>query len=151
MKRWMAVAVLSAGALAQQSEIKLPEGEGKKLVENICTKCHELDGVVGMKNTKAAWNKVVDEMVGRGAEGTDQEFETIVDYLAKNFGRDAKVKINQAPAKDIGEALGVPADVAAAVVTERGKNGPFKDWDDLKRVAGLDLKKIEDKKSRVTF
>src|SRR5262249_25910367 len=80
MKFWMIIALLAGSAVAQ--EPVLPEGEGKKLVQDICTKCHELDGVVRLHNTKEMWNKVVDEMVGRGAEGTDQQLETIVDYLA---------------------------------------------------------------------
>jgi competence ComEA-like helix-hairpin-helix protein len=151
MKRWIVLAVLAAGAWAQ-TETKLPEGEGKKLVQDICSKCHDLDAVVHLHNSKETWNKVVDEMVGRGAEGTDQELETIVDYLAKNFGKDsAKIKINQAPAKEIVAVLGLPEDVAGAIVAERTKNGPFKDWADLKRVSALDVKSIEAKKDRIEF
>ena len=150
MRRWM-VAALMAVAAAAQTEVKLPEGEGKKLVQDVCSKCHELDAVVQLHNTKQAWNKVVDEMVGRGAEATDQELELIVDYLAKNFGKEAKVKVNQAAAKDIAAALGITPEAAADIVAERTKNGPFKTWQDLSRVKSLDLKGLEAKKDRIEF
>lgn len=69
------------------AEVKLPEGEGKDLVENVCTSCHDLDTAVDTKRTEAEWNKVVDTMKSRGAEATDEEFATIVKYLTKNFGK----------------------------------------------------------------
>lgn len=149
MKRWI-VAVSLTVVAAAQTELKLPDGAGRKQFQDICSKCHELDGIVALHNTKQAWTHVVDQMVERGAEGSDEDFELIVEYLTKNFGRD-KVKVNQAPAKDLAAALAIPQDVAEAIVAEREKNGAFKDWDDLKRVSALDLKKLEEKKDRLEF
>lgn len=69
------------------ADVKLPDGEGKDLVENVCTSCHDLDTAVDTKRTEDEWKKVVDTMKSRGAEATDQEFATIVKYLTKYFGK----------------------------------------------------------------
>src|SRR5947199_4150451 len=81
---------LTAPGRAQEKD-KLPDGEGKALVQRICTGCHDLDTAVGENRTEAQWKAVVDTMVSRGAEGTDTELATVVKYLGKNFGKgDAK-------------------------------------------------------------
>ena len=63
----------------------LPAGKGKDLVENTCGSCHGLDVVVAQHATKDGWASIVDYMVSRGATGTPEEIQTIVEYLAKNF------------------------------------------------------------------
>jgi competence ComEA-like helix-hairpin-helix protein len=146
-----ALALWTAGA---QDSSDLPKGAGRELVERICTSCHELDQVTSSRNTAAGWEKIVDNMIMRGAEGTDHEFETIIQYLAANFGKDAplpKIKINKASATELASSLAIPNDTASAIVTYREKNGPFKEWADLKKVPGLDLKEIEDKKDRLEY
>jgi len=78
---------------------QLPEGAGKALVERSCEKCHTLEGILKTKATRARWTKIVDDMVARGAEGTDRELEIIIDYLAKNFGPAASPTGNSEPGK----------------------------------------------------
>ena len=38
------------------------------------------------KMTRESWKRTVDNMIERGARGTTQEIDAIVDYLSKNFG-----------------------------------------------------------------
>ena len=76
---------------------------------------------------------MVDDMVSRGAEATDEELDKIVEYLAANFSR-PKIGVNQATAKELASALGLSAEDAEALVRYREKNGNFKEWDDLKKV-----------------
>jgi len=64
----------------------LPDGPGKDLVRNVCTVCHELTRITSKKKTKDEWNDTVDKMAARGAKASDEEFDTIVNYLAKHFG-----------------------------------------------------------------
>lgn len=64
----------------------LPDGAGKDLVVKVCTVCHDSARIVSKKWTKAEWNDLVDNMARRGAMATDDEFDAIVAYLAKNFG-----------------------------------------------------------------
>jgi len=58
----------------------------------ICADCHGLDIIVSQRATKDGWAAIVDSMVGRGASGSKEELDTIVDYLAKNFGPEDKDK-----------------------------------------------------------
>ena len=80
---------------------------------------------------------------------TDAEIETIVDYLARNFG--SKVNVNKAAAEELAAVLELPRAGASAIVEYREKNGSFKSLDDLKRVPELDWKAIESKKDRLDF
>jgi competence ComEA-like helix-hairpin-helix protein len=64
----------------------LPDGPGKDVLASICTQCHTLDRVTPLKRSAQAWKETVSAMRSKGADGTDQEFDAIVDYLAKNFG-----------------------------------------------------------------
>lgn len=131
-----------------QTDSRLPDGPGKALLERTCAGCHDLEGIARSRNTKAGWAKIVDDMVARGAEGSDQEIEQIIGYLNSNLG---KVNINKAQAGELGAALGVSKANALAIVEYREKNGPFKEWQDLAKVPGLDMKQIADKKDRVEF
>jgi hypothetical protein len=82
----IALCALSAGLA--QAQVKLPDGDGKAVVEKVCTACHDLDTALADKHTEKEWRSVVDTMVNRGAEGIDEEFDKIVKYLAKFFGKD---------------------------------------------------------------
>ena len=77
--------LLAAAAVQAQD---LPDGAGKDLVMNVCTVCHELTRITSKKKTKDEWNDTVDKMAARGAKASDEEFDTIVNYLTKYFGKD---------------------------------------------------------------
>lgn len=126
----------------------LPDGPGKEPLKKICQDCHELDQVIIDRQTKESWKKTVIKMIDRGAEGTDEQFELIVNYLAKNFGR---VNVNKATAEEIGAELQLSPSESASVVAYRQKNGDFKEWKDLKKVDGLDPAKIEAKKDHIAL
>jgi len=137
----MLLILLMAG-LAQD----LPNGPGKDVVLKLCRDCHDLDTVTTENRTKEGWKKTVAKMVDRGAEGTDEQFEIIVSYLAKNFGR---INVNQATAEEIVAGVDFSAKEAAAIVGYREKNGPYKSWKDLAKVEGLDAAKVESKKDHI--
>ncbi len=79
----------AAAPARRTSELKLADGEGKAQVERICGACHGLDTAIDQNRTEEEWHAVVDSMVGRGAQGTENEFKMIVIYLARNFGKPA--------------------------------------------------------------
>ena len=85
----LALISLSCGLIAAQDLVKLPDGDGKVLVERVCSGCHSLETAVDTARTDPDWRRVVDSMAGRGAKATDAEFDRIVAYLAKNFGKAA--------------------------------------------------------------
>src|SRR5215468_7210605 len=127
----------------------LIEGKGKDKVEMICGACHGLEGVLSMNNSKSSWEDLIEDMRGRGADGTENDFKTIVAYLAKYYG--PMVQVNKAPAKDLEEQLELTSAESAAVVKYRESNGGIKDWADLAKVPGLDTKKLEPIKKRLKF
>jgi cytochrome c5 len=82
---WATFAVATM-AFAAVQEPQLPEGEGKKILQNGCTGCHGLDGVVKLKLDKAGWEGLVSSMVSNGAQVDTKDFPVLVDYLVKNYG-----------------------------------------------------------------
>ena len=124
----------------------LPDGPGKKEVLQICRDCHELDTVTMDNRTRDGWKKTVAKMVDRGAEGTDEQFEAIVTYLTKNFGR---INVNKATAEEIVSGLDFSAKEAGLIVQYREKNGPYKAWRDLTKIEGLDAARVEAKKDHI--
>jgi competence ComEA-like helix-hairpin-helix protein len=150
MKRIAFIAPLLALSLAQAQD--LPAGKGKDLVENSCGACHGLDVVVAQHATKDGWASIVDYMVSRGASGTPDEIQTIVDYLAKNFPPlPDKVNVNKATAQDIETGLSLTTAEAEAIVKYRTDHGNFKDFDSLSKVPGVDAKKAGSQKGRDHF
>ena len=68
----------------------LPEGEGRDIVEDVCNTCHGLNNITDSRRSKAQWQRVVSQMLIMGAPLADYEVDTVVDYLAKNFGSETK-------------------------------------------------------------
>ncbi len=101
------------------------------------------------RTTKEVWNQTVCAMIGRGAENSEADVKIVVDYLTRYFG--PSVDVNNAAAQEIETQLEIPSQQAEAIVKHRQDRGNFKEWADLEKVSGLDIKKIEPLKNRVTF
>jgi len=63
----------------------LPAGAGRALVGAKCGTCHAITIVVGQRRDRAAWEQAIDQMIGRGADISDAEYEAIAAYLGTNF------------------------------------------------------------------
>jgi len=151
MNRAAILSILAASLGIAQAQ-DLPPGKGKELVENTCGSCHGLDVVVSQHATKDGWASIVDYMVSRGATGTPEEINTIVEYLAKNFPPEAtKVNVNKASSMDMQMQLELTAKDADAIVKYRMDHGDFKDWDSLAKVPDVDTAKLTAKKSMIVF
>jgi competence ComEA-like helix-hairpin-helix protein len=140
--------ILFAFAAAAQ---ELPDGAGKADVVKVCDSCHGVSTLIGEARSPSQWNDVVNDMVSRGASGSDDELRRVVDYLSKTFPPVTKINVNTADAKDLETKLEISAKDAEALVRYREQNGKFQSFDDLKKVSGVDLKKIEAKRERLTF
>ena len=68
----------------------LPPGKGKAIVQRDCAGCHALKVITSKRATREQWSTLVDQMVSRGADVPDEEIETVVEYLNKNFGATKK-------------------------------------------------------------
>jgi competence protein ComEA len=127
----------------------LPEGKGKDTFVKVCSACHDAGVVVTMHQSKDDWQATVDDMKGRGADGSDADFKAILDYLSKYQG--PEVNVNKASAADLEKQLEVTSAEAAAIVKYRQDKGDFKGWEDVQKVDGLDAKKLEPLKGRLVY
>jgi cytochrome c5 len=82
---WLVLTIAFA-TLSMAVAQELPEGEGKKLIQERCAGCHSLKPVVSLKQSERAWKELVVKMVGYGAQLEDKEVEVASKYLAKYFG-----------------------------------------------------------------
>lgn len=149
--------------LAQEQ--KLPDGPGKDTLVRVCSGCHGPQIVVGRGNNEEGWTQIVLNMIQRGAQGSEDDFAQIVQYLTKNFPPGgakqessptaaptvAKVNVNTASAGDLQSGLELTSKESQSIVSWRDRNGQFKTVDDLKKVPDLDAKKIDAKKDRIAF
>src|SRR5262249_33275946 len=131
----------------------LPDGPGKEETQKLCTQCHELDKSLSLSQDRAGWQKTIEKMVAFGMKGTEKEAHAVLEYLVKNFPADdlPKINVNKAAAIEFESGLSLRRSQAAAIIRYREKNGPFKSIEDLKKVPGVDVEKIEAKKDRLTF
>jgi competence protein ComEA len=140
----------------------LPPGEGQDIVQHQCSGCHALKVVTSKRASRQQWSTLVDQMVSRGADVADDDIETVVQYLAKNFAptpdasstkssEQTTINVNKATSKELETALQLSPKEAEAIAHYRVQNGEFKSLPDLNRVPGVDPKKIESHKDRIIF
>ena len=113
-----------------------------------CGKCHDASRITAMRRTSGEWEDVIKKMIEKGAPGTEKDFETVYDYVLRNYG---KVFINAAPTSEIVTILGLSEKDAKAIVAYRASKGPFADFDAVKKVPDIDLKKLDERKDAVAF
>lgn len=132
---------------------QLPDGPGKDVVVKVCTPCHEPNRAAALRLTREGWEQTVADMRWRGAKGTDEEFAQIVEYLVANFLGEApaKLNMNRATAVELESVVLLLRKEAAALIAYRDKVGGFKTIDDIKKAPGVDFKKIEAAKDRISF
>ena len=164
MSRWISRAALAMVALnvavavgtadgqnGQQPVLSgegLPDGPGKDVTVKACAPCHEARRAASVRLTRDGWAAVIDGMRKRGAPVTDEDFPVVLDYLSTHFLGEAAqpLNLNTATQIDLEAAGGLLRREAAAVVQFREKHGRFKAIDDLKKVPGLDFKKIDSRR-----
>ena len=148
--RRTACAVLLAGALVP-AYAEQPAQEKDKSAEaftKVCSTCHDASRILATRRTRTQWEEVIDKMVERGAQGTDEDFAAVEDYLLRNFGR---VNVNRAVAADIAMIAGITEKDADAIVSYRKSHGDFADFESLCKVPGIDVDKLKLAQDAVSF
>jgi competence ComEA-like helix-hairpin-helix protein len=185
MMKFVAVlfALVLGSATAQTSPpsgvTAMPDGAGKTIVQKKCAMCHALSVVTTKRASRSEWDQAVNQMVSRGADLSDDEIDTVVEYLSKNYGpldqkgtpsangdqpastdaaapqADAAgstpVNVNKASAQDLESSLGLAKPEAEAIVKYREQNGNFKSWQEVAGVPGVPAAKIEGTQKRIVF
>ena len=129
---------------------KAPEGAGRELTLKLCTAgCHGPEKFLSERRSKSQWLETIDTMKQEGTKGTDDEFKVVLGYLVARLG--IPVRINKATARQIDDAMDLPAGQADAIVKYRDEHGPFADFAALLKVPGLDPKRLEEQKANIVF
>jgi competence protein ComEA len=143
---WMPAAVEAAqdGPAAQADTRPQPPPAFTK----VCVRCHASDKVVEGRRYKTQWDQVIEQMIARGAMGSDDELDVIFDYLVSQYGR---VAINTAPADEIAQVLHLDESVAETIVQQRRANGAFADFAALAAVPGVPVAALEKLRDAIVF
>jgi competence protein ComEA len=144
------VALLACAARAAGQD-SFPDGPGKDVTVRVCGTCHPAARGAAVRLTRSGWQNVIAKMVSLGAKGSDEELAAVLDYLSANFKGDASkpVNLNTAPAIDLESVAGLLRKEAAALIAYRAKHGPCKALEDLKRIPGVDFRKIDRRRDRL--
>jgi cytochrome c5 len=63
----------------------LPDGQGKSILLNTCTMCHDLGRIKTGRRSAEEWEETLSAMLNEGAPLSDAEFPVIHAYLSKHF------------------------------------------------------------------
>jgi hypothetical protein len=63
----------------------LPEGEGREIMLDICTRCHTLQRIRTHGASAAEWYETLNAMIAEGAPLYDDDIPPLLRYLATNF------------------------------------------------------------------
>lgn len=143
--------VLLLPAADDQEAKTLPDGPGKDTVVKVCLDCHGAGNFRQMRLNQDGWSDQVADMVEKGAKATSEELNSVIAYLAGNFGPDSKINANTAPFQEVKAVLALTAKEAQAFMDYRQESGPFKTVADLEKIPGVPAEKIEAKKDQIAF
>jgi outer membrane protein assembly factor BamB/mono/diheme cytochrome c family protein len=138
-------ATAAAVAISGQQPATEPS---KANFERHCSTCHEPERGTSSRRTRDQWLQTVNQMVARGAQGTDDDLKAVVEYLTREHGR---VNVNLASAADIAAVLGLTPAEGAAIVEYRSQHGTFDDAAAVERVAGVDARKLAARRDAMVF
>jgi competence protein ComEA len=132
---------------------QLPEGAGRQETEKVCSGCHELTRSISLRQDRDGWKATINKMMRQGAQGTEQEFSAVLEFLSSHYPTESlpPLNVNSAKAIDLEARLSLRRSEAAAVIDYRTKHGNFKSIDDLKKVPGLSPARIDAKRDVLVF
>jgi competence protein ComEA len=139
----VASAALAADGTAQSSQL---EGEAKSL-QAVCGKCHNLQIVMNTPRSLDDWRDTMQKMVDRGASGTDEQYDDILDYLHRTM---TTIDVNSAEADELTTVLGASGSTVKLIIARRTTK-KFVDLADLKTVPGVDAATLEAKAKLIYF
>jgi cytochrome c5 len=79
-------AVFAPRSQAKDAGVRIADGVGKGVVVEKCQLCHSVELITTSHRSKDDWQGIVDSMVQKGAPLADDEVNTVVNYLAMNYG-----------------------------------------------------------------
>ncbi len=104
--------LLFAAGLAYPAEI--PDGIGKAETVKVCGKCHSLEQATSLRLNQTGWTEEISKMVNLGAQGTDDDFNKVLNYLVKFYGSRDAVDGGAASLTAVTSAPGTAPNIEAA-------------------------------------
>jgi hypothetical protein len=121
---------------------------GLQTLRLVCgSKCHQVDLFATSRKGYQEWHETVQQMIDRGADGTEEQLQEVMDYL---FRTQTIIDVNTTAEEDLAIVLEIPAAQAKAIVARRTKK-KFTSLDDLKSVGGLDAARVDAKSAFLSF
>jgi competence ComEA-like helix-hairpin-helix protein len=124
------------------------DAKGAATFARVCSTCHDGASILSTRRSKTQWTEVIEKMMERGAQVSDEDFEEVMGYLLRNYGR---INVNRAAAEDLVIVVGVSEKDAEAIVRHRTSQGDFPDFDALVKVPGLDVEKLSKGRDAISF
>jgi competence protein ComEA len=142
-----AVRAVAASQTADQTTAQGPDlAREAESVKAVCGKCHTLQMVMDTPKSYDAWHDTVQKMVDRGAKGTDDQYDDIMDYLHRTI---TTINVNTAELDELEIVLNVSEATAQAIVARREAR-KIAGLAELKSIPGVDGPTV-DSKSRLIF
>lgn len=124
------------------------DAKGAATYARVCSTCHDGTRILSNRRSKSQWTEVIEKMMERGAQVSDEDFDVVMAYLLRHYGR---INVNKAAAEDLVIVVGVSEKEADAIVKHRSSNGDFPDFDALAKVPGIDVEKLSKSRDAITF
>lgn len=70
--------------------VQLPDGESRETVKKVCGSCHSTDIFARQRHSREIWSSILDSMTSRGMNASDDDLDTVLNYLATNLGPEKK-------------------------------------------------------------
>jgi competence protein ComEA len=115
-------------------------------LQAVCGKCHNLQIVTNTPRSLDDWRDTMQAMVDRGASGTDDQYDDILDYLHRTM---TTIDVNSADADELATVLNT-SESTVKLITARRAGRKFVDLADLKTIPGIDAATL-DSKSRLIY
>ena len=110
-----------------------PDMADARAVATVCTACHSSTQFLTAARPYLRWEQTIQDMLDRGADGTDEQLDRILTYLVRNI---TIVNVNSSPADQLAMTLQIPAAAAQEIVTRRSGRA-FTNIDELKATNGI--------------
>jgi alcohol dehydrogenase (cytochrome c) len=123
--RCLGLVICLSTAGISHAQTPLPAGAGRAVAERMCTTCHGVEQFTGMRMSKERWTEMVNDMVARGAQGSDADINQVIQYLTDNFGAGKVAALPESVMKPAVETpkLGPPAYNGDSAIQNRERQG----------------------------
>ena len=112
------LALTSVSAVASKARGQEAQADkGAEAFTAVCSKCHPADRIVATRRTRTQWEETLEKMTKLGAQITDDNYDTLIEYLLRHYG---KINVNRGASKD----LALVANITRPTPTPSSNTGP---------------------------